>query len=587
MNNKSNNIVVENVCMHPYGPDHVLAHEHPAFHIFDNRNEFTRGGMKYMAVAVSLYRPKASRAASGSFRAEVVNKTTGETVSARTFSVRLSAGEQRTLWRADVPLKADLVNERYDYELRIVALRDGMAAYARELRFAEPWRPRLAKAYVTATDDGTPMQRLLRVDGYEQKIVLELQDNLPADAHRPQLCLHFRDERGHRCALVADTRTDGNVVKAECEVTAEVTLAEELTVTVDALGRAVAQFKLATADTLRRGYAYPEEAELTMTADDFDRLLDEFIASEKAELGESQEEKAVEQAMEEEPKLSAMGELDALVGLDGVKAKVRSLYAVNRFFGLREAAGMRVKRPPLHAMFLGSPGTGKTTVAGIMGRLLKEAGVLSSGHVVVRERSTLVSKYYGDEEKAVREAIKEARGGILFIDEAYQLNREDDPKDPGHLVLEAMMTTLADEGRRDWMLILAGYTEPTLRLLDSNPGLASRIPAANHYTFDDYNTTQLEQIADKYLSDNDYAMSEDARELLRRVLRNDWEHRDASFGNARHVMNLLETGVLPAMAERVVGMCRPTAADLRTITAADIPAPGTPVVRRRTIGFAV
>ncbi|MDE6487166.1 MAG: AAA family ATPase [Muribaculaceae bacterium] len=582
MNNKPNNIVVESVCMRPYGPDHVLAHEHPAFHIFDDRNEFTRDGMKYMAVAVSLSRSKAVRAASGSFRAEVVNMATGECVSARTFSVSFGAGESRTLWRVDVPLKADLVNERYEYELRVVALRDGSTAHARGLRFAEPWRPRLNKAYVASAGGDAPMQRLLRRDGYEQKVVLELSDKLPADARRPQLCLHFRNERGHRCNLIADVHADAGVVRAECEVPAEVACAEELTVAVDALGRAVAQFKLGSADTLQRGYAYPEEGDAALADENFDRLLDEFIA-ESGGLRE-QESPTLVPAVE----TSAMDELDALIGLDEVKAKVRSMYAVSRFFGMRERAGLRIKRPPLHAMFLGSPGTGKTTVAGIMGRLLKEAGVLSRGHVVVRTRGSFVSKYYGDEEKAVREALKAASGGILFIDEAYQLNRVDDPKDPGHMVLEAMMTVLADESDRDWMLILAGYTEPTLDLLESNPGLASRIPATNRIVFSDYASEQLEQIADKYLADNDYAMCDDARELLRRVLRHDWEHRDASFGNARHVMNLLETGVLPAMAERVVAIGRPTESDLRTITAADIPAPMAPVRRERPrLGFAV
>lgn len=586
MNNKSNNnIVVESLCMRPYGPDHVLAHEHPAFHIFDNRNEFTRGGMKYMAVAVSLYRPKAVRAASGSFRAEVVNCATGECVSARTFSVRMGAGEQRTLWRADVPLKADMVNERYEYELRVVALRDGATACARGLRFAEAWRPRLTRAYVAATDEGTPMRRLLRLDGYEQKVVLELSDRLPADANRPQLCLHFCDERGHRCNIMADVRADGGVLRAECVATAEVTMAEELTVTVDALGSAVAMFKLGTGDTLCRGYAYPEDEEV-LTDGDLDRLLDDFIASERTRPGDMREDSSP--TLESEGEASAMDELDGLIGLEGVKGKVRSLFSVSRFFGMRERAGLRIKRPPLHAMFLGAPGTGKTTVAGIMGRLLKEAGVLSRGHVVVRERGAFVSKYYGDEEKAVREALKEAQGGILFIDEAYRLNRTDDPKDPGHMVLEAMMTALADENNRDWMLILAGYTEPTLRLLESNPGLASRIPATNRVVFDDYAADQLEQIADKYLADNDYALSDEARELLRGLLRHDYENRDASFGNARHVINLLETGVLPMMAERVVGLVRPTESDLRTITAADIPAPIATARRERPrLGFAV
>lgn len=451
------NIGVERISILPFGPDDRAAHETNNFELFDGCTEFKRKGMKYLAIALQLEKlSTARRAASHSFTATVVNTVTGEAVSARSFSVRIAADSTSLLYRTNVRLKADMVNERYTYEVRITSLRDG-------------------RLYATSP-------------------------------------LTFTTEE----KVAPDT--------------------------------------------------------------DFEMLLEDFISSQlKDSCNEPPEEKK-----------TALDSLNELIGLNDVKRRVRSLYNVSRFFRMRTDAGLTFSRPPLHALFLGSPGTGKTTVARIMGQLLKEAGVLSSGHVVMRERNTIVGKHYGDEEKAVREAIAEAQGGILFIDEAYQLWREDDPKDPGRIALESMLTALSDTERRDWMLILAGYTEPTLNLLKLNPGLASRIPASNHYVFEDYSAAELEMIADKYLVDNQFAISDEARALLGRLLHHDWACRDSSFGNARHVLNLLETGVLPAMAERVVGMASPQLSDLQTIVASDIPAPcPRPAAMRRPLGFAV
>ncbi len=289
---------------------------------------------------------------------------------------------------------------------------------------------------------------------------------------------------------------------------------------------------------------------------------------------------------EEEPIEPEPLTLDQMIGLTSVKNKLASYEKVVRFNKLRRDSGLPTPSIPLHAMFLGAPGTGKTTVAKMMGKMLADAGVLSYGHVVVKERSKLIGQFYSNEEKNTLRAIEDAQGGILFIDEAYQLYQPHDPKDPGKFVIETLMTTLADESKRDWMLILAGYPDEMRRMFDMNPGLKSRIPDSNIYVFDDYNDGELMRIAENYLERNQYTLTADAREALTLRLRSDYEQRDKSFGNARHVVNMIETDILPAMAARVVlsGDCDVKA--LTEIHACDIPKPirKLQAVRQR-IGF--
>lgn len=268
---------------------------------------------------------------------------------------------------------------------------------------------------------------------------------------------------------------------------------------------------------------------------------------------------------------SAIESLRGMVGLEEVKAKVASYVELMQFHRLRADKGISSKMPPLHSLFLGAPGTGKTTVAELMGRLMKEAGVLSKGHVVVRERAQIVGKHYGDETTAMRKALEEAEGGVLFIDEAYTLYRDSDPKDPGRDAIESLLTALADPRRRNWMLILGGYEDRILRMFEMNPGLASRFPLNNRYRFADYSAEDLLAIAEGYCRENAYELSAEAAEKLLAMLREDVRDKDATFGNARHVLNLLETEVLPAMAARVARLAAPEEEDLKLIRAADIP----------------
>ncbi len=331
---------------------------------------------------------------------------------------------------------------------------------------------------------------------------------------------------------------------------------------------------------------------------DFDKLLDNFI-SEQNTTSESQsdeESKESEEPEESDPKAQEesghdkplMPSLDHLTGLRSVKKKLSVYERVVRFNKMRSDKGYPITPTPLHAMFLGSPGTGKTTVAKMIGVMLHRAGILSKGHVVVRERATLLGQNYNSEAEKTLGAIEEAQGGILFIDEAYQLYQPNDSRDPGKFVIETLLTALADESNRDWMLVLAGYPDQMKRMFEMNPGFKSRIPDSNIYVFDDFTETELMEIAENYLSRNDYTLSDDARQALTVRLNADYANRDKSFGNARHVINMIQTEILPSMAVRVVDEGLDDETSLTEIRVTDIPAPvAKSAPFRPRIGFAV
>lgn len=267
---------------------------------------------------------------------------------------------------------------------------------------------------------------------------------------------------------------------------------------------------------------------------------------------------------------SPLKAIESLTGLKSVKEKLYAYEKLVMFNKRREEIGMPSLSLPLHAMFLGSPGTGKTTVAKRMGLMLKRAGLLSKGHVVVKERASLMGIHYGDQEVKTLEALDEAQGGILLIDEAYQLFQQSDPKDPGRIVIDSLLTALADESKRDWMLILAGYPDEMMKMFEMNPGLKSRIPNTNIYIFDDFNEAELMEIAERYIERNQFSLSEEARITLSQRLSDDYLHRDKSFGNARHVINMIQTEIIPSMAMRVMTDDNCTPESLMLIQPTDI-----------------
>lgn len=284
---------------------------------------------------------------------------------------------------------------------------------------------------------------------------------------------------------------------------------------------------------------------------------------------------------------SPLEPLENLTGLKSVKEKIAKYEKLVKFNRFRIDAGLPTPDLPLHAMFLGSPGTGKTTVAKLMGKMLHSAGVLTRGHVIIKERATLLGQNYSSESENTLKALEEAQGGILLIDEAYQLFQPKDPRDPGKFVIETLLTALADDSNREWMLILAGYSEPMKQMFEMNPGFKSRIPESNIYTFEDFTEGELMEIAERYIDSNRYALTPDAHDALSARLSEDYRRRDETFGNARHVINMIKTDILPSMAVRVIESGNSDIRSLTEIQPSDIPGrtPNISKSSRPRIGF--
>lgn len=274
-------------------------------------------------------------------------------------------------------------------------------------------------------------------------------------------------------------------------------------------------------------------------------------------------------AVKPQPQEEARMKLNRMIGLTGVKQKIEHLSNMASLRAKRKEQGMPVATPSLHACFVGNPGTGKTTVAEIIGQIYKEVGLLSRGHVVRVERRNLVGRYYDSELRAIEQAIDNAQGGVLFIDEAYNLYVKDDPRDPGRKVLEGLLTALSDESRRDWMLVLAGYPAEIEEMMNCNPGLKSRVN--ERFFFDDYTVEELMQMADLYCQQNQYLMSNEVRRHLQSVVMRDYGARDKHFGNGRYIINLMEHTVAANMAHRICRLENPTKRQLQTIEVEDIP----------------
>lgn len=268
--------------------------------------------------------------------------------------------------------------------------------------------------------------------------------------------------------------------------------------------------------------------------------------------------------------LDSMSQLNTLIGLENVKRKIDEYRSVVMLSKKRSEVGLPAVKPVLHAAFMGNPGTGKTTVAKILGAMMKELGLLSKGHVVVEERSTLMGQNYASEQEKTLSALERAKGGILFIDEAYLLHKPDDPRDPGMNVIETLLTALADPEQQDWMLLIAGYTEPMNRMLEHNAGLRSRIPEQNRFVFDDYTIDELMQIAELFCRQNNYELSDEAREKIRKRVEKEYEQKDNKFGNARFVNNLFKIEVIPAFSRRVNAIESPDLTDLTLIKGEDV-----------------
>jgi SpoVK/Ycf46/Vps4 family AAA+-type ATPase len=255
-----------------------------------------------------------------------------------------------------------------------------------------------------------------------------------------------------------------------------------------------------------------------------------------------------------------------------VKAHLQELVQFCLLQQERSSHGLVVQKAGLHMVFTGNPGTGKTTVARLIGRVMKELGWLSQGHFTEVSRADLVGGYLGQTAIKTKEVLDEALGGVLFLDEAYMLTPggEQGADDDDIFGQEALDTILAFmENHRDNLLVIAaGYHEEMLRFVNANPGLRSRF--TRFIDFPDYGVTELAQIFRRFADEQHYALTLSCQQRVEQLMEQSWSRRQKGFGNARDVRNLFEK-TLARQASRLASMPNRSKADLVTLTEDDLP----------------
>ncbi|WP_313559137.1 AAA family ATPase [Ruminiclostridium cellobioparum] len=260
-----------------------------------------------------------------------------------------------------------------------------------------------------------------------------------------------------------------------------------------------------------------------------------------------------------------LNDLDELIGLGNVKEKVYNLIDYQKVQKMRRDKNLQTTKSTLHLAFTGNPGTGKTTVARIVGRIYKQIGLLSKGHFVEVSRTDLIAGYQGQTALKVKKVIEKAKGGVLFIDEAYSITENDHSDSYGRECLTELTKALEDY-RDDLVVIVAGYTEPMKKFFDSNPGLKSRFNT--FIEFEDYKATELEEILITMCRNNDYVLSEELRINIRYFLEKQVSNKNENFANGRMVRNIYDDLVMNH-ARRVVDIDDVSREDLSLITDKD------------------
>ncbi|MGX8692493.1 MAG: AAA family ATPase, partial [Clostridia bacterium] len=281
--------------------------------------------------------------------------------------------------------------------------------------------------------------------------------------------------------------------------------------------------------------------------------------------GDTKPEIKAEEEAEKKPSVEElMEQLEELVGLEEVKKDVKSLINLIKVRKLRQENDLPVPPMSLHMVFMGNPGTGKTTVARLVGGLYAAIGVLSKGQLIEVDRSGLVAGYVGQTALKTQEVIKSALGGVLFIDEAYSLSSGGE-NDFGREAIETILKAMEDH-RDDLIVIVAGYSGPMTKFISSNPGLQSRFN--KYFFFPDYNGEQLLAIFRKQCSKNGYKLTEESEKAARDLFDELYEERDDNFGNGRDVRNRFEDMIV-RQSNRVAAMEAPTKEDLMAVLPED------------------
>ena len=268
------------------------------------------------------------------------------------------------------------------------------------------------------------------------------------------------------------------------------------------------------------------------------------------------DEKTLEELLEE---------LNGLVGLDKVKADVRSLMNFIKVANMRKRKGLKVPTISYHLVFTGNPGTGKTTIARLVAQIYYKMGLLTKGQLVETDRSALVAGYLGQTAIKTQKVIQEALGGVLFIDEAYALAGEGEDS-YGKEAIETLLKGMEDH-RDDLVVIVAGYDELMHKFIDSNPGLRSRFN--KFFQFPDYTGDELVKIFERFCDNNGYAISNEVTSMLTARFTKVYETREEHFGNARAVRNVFETAICN-QANRIADKENVSDEELVVLTMADV-----------------